>query len=1282
MAIRLNDMVKKWMTDCETVEAVLEKLVVEQLLNAMQADQKVWVSERKPKTGEAAGELADDYTRAREYEGTTRGSLGDKKNRSGDSKIRCHTCGKEGHVARNCFRRTEAKQNAGLAVKKENEKRDNTSLKKVKCYNCGGFGHYSTTCPEKSLYCREGMVQQATRKGVVEGKDVADIVLDTGCSRTMVRRDLVREEKHLDGEAVTVRCAHGDTVLYPLAEVEIELDGVRVRVKAAVADRLPVSVLLGTDVPEMKQLLWKDSCTIHTEGVEEALVVRTRAQVKKDELQEAQQRMKEKKSGVKPTPIDVRKESTDGVEESQDETEELLGSTFAEELFLEDNPRHEKQSRKQKRCARKQYGLVRAKDGHKKKESVDRSVSGNDLRRMQKEDETLKSVRKAAEGKTELVDSGYYEKDGLLYRRWIPAGGSVEEQRDQIVLPKECRQTVLHLAHTVPFAGHLGKRKTAMRILNRFYWPTLFRDVADFCRSCEDCQKCSRRRDARVPMVSIPSVTTPFERIAMDIIGPLPRSRAGYRYVLVVCDYGTRYPEAVPLKSVDAEHIAEELVKLFARVGIPKEILTDQGTNFTSQLLAELYRLLHVKALRTSPYHPQTDGLVERFNQTLKEMLRKTAQEDGKDWDKLIPYVLFAYREVPQESTGFSPFELLYGREVRGPLDVLKETWERSPKSDDSVVSHVLVMRERMEQMATLVQNNLEKAQKSQKEWYDRHARQRKFEAGDQVLVLLPTTTSKLTARWQGPYAIVKCVGKVNYLVNMQDRRKRHRVFHVNMLKKWCVPSSNTYLALDEEDREDIITWKDDEEGEVQFGERLTEEQRKDLKELLREFSMVFQDRPGSTTLTEHSIETVDNKPVRLPPYRLPQAYRQEVQDELREMLAQGIITQSTSDWASPIVLVKKKDGSLRLCMDYRRLNAKTKVDAYPMPRIDDLIDNLGKARYISTLDLSRGYWQVPVEKTAQEKTAFVTPFGLYQFKRMPFGLQGAPATFQRMMDRLLNGLGDYANAYLDDLVIYSETWEEHLQHLYAVFTRLRSAGLTAKPKKCQLGMMQCVYLGHVVGGGKVQPELSKIEAMKQFQRPTTKKEVRTFLGMTGYYRRFIPQYSTIACPLTDLIRKSEPIRVNWTGDCEEAFSKLKACLCSAPVLRSPDFSRTFILQTDASERGVGAVLSQTDDDGSDHPVAYFSRKLLPREERYSVIEKECLAIKLGIQAFRVYLLGRPFVVQTDHRSLEWLDKIKENNARLTRWSLFLQPYQYTVQYRTGKKNANADGLSRGVLTQ
>lgn len=211
----------------------------------------------------------------------------------------------------------------------------------------------------------------------------------------------------------------------------------------------------------------------------------------------------------------------------------------------------------------------------------------------------------------------------------------------------------------------------------------------------------------------------------MDIVGPLPHSRAGHKYILVTCDYATRYPDAIPLRSIDAEHIADELVKLFSRVGIPKEILTDQGSNFTSQLLTEIYRLLHVHRIRTTPYHPQSDGLVERFNKTLKSLLRKTVTDTGKDWDKLLPFLLFAYREVPQASTGFSPFELLYGREVRGPLDVLKETWEADKRSSESVVSHVLAMRDRMSSMTELVRKQLEKAQEKQKLWYDKAARER-----------------------------------------------------------------------------------------------------------------------------------------------------------------------------------------------------------------------------------------------------------------------------------------------------------------------------------------------------------------------------------------------------------------------------------------------------------------------------------------------------------------------------------------------------------------------------
>ena len=223
------------------------------------------------------------------------------------------------------------------------------------------------------------------------------------------------------------------------------------------------------------------------------------------------------------------------------------------------------------------------------------------------------------------------------------------------------------------------------------------------------------------------------------------------------------------------------------------------------------------------------------------------------------------------------------------------------------------------------------------------------------------------------------------------------------------------------------------------------------------------------------------------------------------------------------------------------------------------------------------------------------------------------------------------------------------------------------------------MYLGHTVGNGEIRPESTKIEAVSNFPRPETKKEVRAFLGLSGYYRRFIENYSSIALPLTDLTKKSAVNQVKWTPACSTAFQKLKRVLTCAPVLKSPDFTRQFILQTDASDRGVGAVLSQRDSAGVEHPVGFFSRKLLPREERYATVEKECLAIKLGIQAFRVYLLGRPFVVQTDHRSLEWLHRLKETNGRLTRWSLSLQPYKFTVLHRAGKENANADGLSRGA---
>ena len=320
-------------------------------------------------------------------------------------------------------------------------------------------------------------------------------------------------------------------------------------------------------------------------------------------------------------------------------------------------------------------------------------------------------------------------------------------------------------------------------------------------------------------MIPLPIMGQPFERIAMGIVGPLPRSIKGYKYILVVCDYATRYPEAIPLKKFTADTVVEELITLFARYGVPKEILTDQGTNFTSQLLQELYKLLGVKPITTTPYHPQTDGLVERFNKTLKDLLRKIIQGEGREWEKYLPCVLFAYREVPQESTGFSPFELIFGRDVRGPLDILKEQWSKAEEAVDDILTYVTKVRERMEAAREIVIQNMKKSQNKQKEWYDLKARDMKLRIGDHVLVLLPTSTNKLLSQWHGPHEVTRVIGKVNYESEMPERKRKRVIFHTNMLKKWQTPEKDqssmeeTLLVVESEDsvnEENIAEWRNE----------------------------------------------------------------------------------------------------------------------------------------------------------------------------------------------------------------------------------------------------------------------------------------------------------------------------------------------------------------------------------------------------------------------------------------------------------------------------------------
>lgn len=395
-------------------------------------------------------------------------------------------------------------------------------------------------------------------------------------------------------------------------------------------------------------------------------------------------------------------------------------------------------------------------------------------------------------------------------------------------------------------------------------------------------------------------------------------------------------------------------------------------------------------------------------------------------------------------------------------------------------------------------------------------------------------------------------------------------------------------------------------------------------------------------------------------------------------MLSLGIIEVSKSEWCNPVVLVPKKDGSIRFCIDFRYLNSVSLFDSSPTPRIDDLLERLGKAKYLTTLDLSKGYWQVPLTEHSRKFTGFRTPWGLFQFTVLPFGLHGAPATFQRLMDQVLRDFSSFAAAYLDDIVIYSSSWEEHMGHLQAVLVRLQAAGLTVNPAKCVFAASQTEYLGHVIGGGVLRPQVNKIKALESCSLPQTKKQLRSFLGMAGFYHRFIPQFSARAAILTDLTGSRSPNQIQWREEALAAFQDIRQSLSKDPVLYSPNFDEHFIVQTDASERGLGAVLLQGLEHEC-HPVAYISRKLFPQEVRYSTVEKEALAVKWALDSFRYYLLGREFTLETDHKALQWLKKMKDTNGRITRWYLALQPFHFSIQHIPGKNNVTANYLSRCV---
>lgn len=470
----------------------------------------------------------------------------------------------------------------------------------------------------------------------------------------------------------------------------------------------------------------------------------------------------------------------------------------------------------------------------------------------------------------------------------------------------------------------------------------------------------------------------------------------------------------------------------------------------------------------------------------------------------------------------------------------------------------------------------------------------------------------------------------------------------------------------------------------------LTSEQEQRLHALLHKHKAVFSQHPsdlGCTDTVTHRIDTGEHPPIKQRHRRVSPHIFNEVKKHISELIDQGVLEKSNSPWASPAVIVRKPDNSIRFCCDYRKLNSVTRKDAFPIPRVEESLDMLGKARLFSSLDLISGYFQVSMNEEDRAKAAVTTPFGLYQWTRMPFGLCNGPATFQRLMECCLGDLQwESLLIYLDDILIFSHDFETHLQRLDKVLGRLGEHGLKLKPSKCHLLQPQVKFLGHIVCSEGIKTDPEKTEVLDNWPVPKCVRDVRQVLGFMGYYRRFVPGFSQIAAPLHRLVgkpkkgSKAAPPFL-WTLECQASFDKLRSLLGSTPVLAHPDFTQPFIVTTDASHTGLGAVLSQLQN-GTERPIAYASRGLRPTErndKNYSAFKLELLALKWAVgEKFREYLLHAKFTVKTDHNPLKYLDSANLG-ATEQRWAAQLADFDFDVVYKSGTSNTNADALSRLV---
>ena len=740
---RTRRYLNRWMAVAEATgdpEKILEQFMIERLLDAVSPELRAWLKEQKPQTTEELGNLANLHVQSRKGPLVEGRYATYSKSKGLSHQNPPHP--KEESTNKEFESRLQPKPVPSTPTLSRR-----TGRTPVTCFKCGKPGHMSFNCRKSNsrpaqgyLLCMTPLKSEELEfppcniQGSIEGQQ-AEMVVDSGCTRTLVHGKYVKDGT-FTGDKMSVLSATGERIIVPLAFVEIvSAQGKHVEL-VGVLDKLPVDCLLGRSsfgrTLSKKNVLeqWERNTPQSGNKNNDAFVLTRRQKVLEDAQRRADalidrentvalgtlSKRELKQNGISENDLPILFEDKEPSEISEDSVDND-GETVTAESDITIN-------------------------------ILDRDQS--QLKKDQTMDVTLENARKAASEKAPDETDGYYYQNGiLLHRKFLKIERNGERFVDRIVVPEFYRNEILRIGHTIPLSGHLGNTKTFDRIAAHFFWPGLASDVQRYCATCPECQLVARKlKSQRAPLHPVEVVDEPFKKIAIDIVGELPRSTTGYKYILTIVDYATRYPEAIPLRTTTSKAVADALILFFSKVGIPCEIVSDQGSNFISKLMTQLYEQLGVTKINTSVYHPQANGLVERFNGTLKAMLKKFVRECVQTWDRYLPYLLFAYREVPCESTGFSPFELLYGRTVRGPLAVIKESWMEKKSVKGNILSYVLELRRRLATMQQVVKRNLVQAQVKQKRHYDLCSSQRRLEVGDKALVLLPSPGNKLEMRW------------------------------------------------------------------------------------------------------------------------------------------------------------------------------------------------------------------------------------------------------------------------------------------------------------------------------------------------------------------------------------------------------------------------------------------------------------------------------------------------------------------------------------------------------